>query len=413
MIPPHKLIIALLLMGCTAFAQQFTVQAKVDGIKQSGLHSIPLSAEFRTYADANLGGLRLIDSKGNEVPYFINIEQQSEAKYGYTEYPLVYKKKVADTVSEYVVKNNTGKTLRELTLAIANTDAAKTYTISGSYDDVQWFGLVNNQQLDGLYSPTDTLVYKTVSMPPNAYPYLKVSFSDKKSLPINVISIGKVTGSAATPPILQKAYKPFIQTLEMPLEKKTRITVSFNTPVTVNRVSLDVKGPSLYNRDMVLLLPRTRMQRKKKVPYFETAGNYVVSSTAKNSFAVNLTESTFVFEIFNRDNLPLDISGVTVWQDPVNLVADLKSGETYTLKGGDPTLPAADYDLADFRDKIQSGLPVAALGKPAVLKPQPNGINGTKSSWIMWVCIAAGALVLGYFCLNLVTDMKKGQGKAS
>ena len=402
-----------LFVSCTAFAQEFTVASKIAPVKESGLHSVPLTPEFRAHADVNLYGLRLLDSKKKEVPYWINSEQKSAKEYGFAPYPIIYKKTVADTLSQIVVKNEKGVKWDNITLAIANTDAQKTYSISGSYDDAQWFGLVNNQVLDGLSSATDTLVYKTLSMPVNAYRYLRINFSDKKTLPINIIAAGKITGSKGAAPAFQQAYKPFVKTLQLAIEKKTRISISFNTPVSVSRIQLAIAGPSLYNRNVTLLLPRTRKQRKKEVPYFEEAGRFTLSSSAANSIDVNLTESAYILEIDNRDNPPLDITAVTVLQLPINLVADLKAGEQYTLMGGNPNLPQADYDLGDFKEKLQSGLPEATLLKPAIITPKAKGLNGSKSAWIMWVCIAAGALILAYFCISLVRDMKKGQGKVS
>lgn len=396
------------MISCTAFAQQFTVASKISGIKESGLHSLTLTPEFRSYADVNIDGIRIFDSKKKEVPYWINTDRKSTAKYGFTAYQILYRKTVADTVSQIVIKNEKAVKWDDITLAIANTDARKTYSISGSNDDKQWFGLVNNQVLDGLSSADDTLVYKTLSMPVNAYRFLKISFSDKKTLPVNVIAVGKITGTLL-PGILQEVHDPHIKILQLAIEKKTRITISFNNPVTVNQIVLNIAGPSLYNRNAVLLLPRTRKRRKKNIPYFEPAGNFMLSSSGKNVIDTELTESTFVLEIDNRDNAPLEIKSVKVLQAPVSLVADLKAGEEYTVKAGNIRLAAADYDLIDFKDSLPPVLPKATLLKPVSLVSQSKGINGGKSPWIMWACIAVGAVVLSYFCYSLVKDMKSNQ----
>jgi hypothetical protein len=403
--------IFILMLGFTGFAQQFTVSSKVSQIKSSGLHSIALSPEFRCNADLNIGGIRINDSKGKEVPYIMMTAEKSRIESGFENYPMLLKRVAADSVTQVLVQNLSGNKWNEITLAIANTDAVKTYSISGSYDNTEWFGLVNKQTLNGLSSHTDTFVYKTLSMPVNAYKYFKIEFDDKKSLPVNITAAGKITGKHITTP-LQEIPNAHVKITELHLEKKTRITVTFNELVIINQVSFGINAPNLYNRSATLAISRIQKVKKNTVTRLETVESFELNSSSNNTVTgLDLIENKIVIEIDNKDNEPLDIAWVKLYQMPVTLVADLKAGEQYTVLGGDAHLAPPDYDLNDFKNKIPKNLPQATLAKPEIINGKPKGINADKSPWIMWACITVGALILAYFCYNLVRDMNRNENK--
>ena len=406
-------IALLLLLNFSGFAQQFTVSSKISGVKERGLHSIALTPAFRSYADVNLAGLRIHDANGKEVPYILSSPGKSKIQSNFEKYPLLLKRVAADSVSQVFIQNLSGAKWNEITLAIANTDAVKTYSVSGSNDNSEWFGLVNNQTLSGLYSHADTEVYKTLPMPVNTYKYLKIEFNDKISLPLNITAAGKITGKPIVT-ALEEIQDAHVKITEMILEKKTRITVTFNHPAIIDQVVFNITNPKLYNRSAALFVSRTHTVRKKTSTYLEQEYALELNSSGKNIVSdLNLIENKIVIDIENKDNEPLEIASVKLLHAPVNIVADLKAGEKYTLLGGNIQLPEPDYDLKDFRNQIPAILPQATLSKPELVNAKPKGINANKSPWIMWACIAAGALILLYFCYNLVRDMKSSEKTAS
>lgn len=404
-------ILVLLLVTCHGFAQKFSASAKVSDIKTTGLHTIVLPPDFRSHADANRDGIRILNSKGKEVPYFLDDADKSISKYGFKPYTLVSKNKVPNIASNVVIENIPNTKWNEVTLAIANTDAHKSYSISGSHDNKEWFGLVNNQLLTDLYSHEDTLVYKTLAMPVNAYRYIKVSFNDKKTLPINVVAAGKVTDTL-TGPVMQEAANAHIKITQLYNEKKTRITAMFNNPVTINQIVFHITAPAFYQRSTKIQVSRLQKRRKRTYSYLDEVYRFDLNSASKNIAGdLSLTENNLVIDIDNKDNEPLSIASIRLYQAPVNIIAYFTAGEHYTVMAGDPQLTAPDYDIKNFKEQMPASLPKAILA-PTVLLAKPQGINGGKSPWIMWVCIAVGAVILLYFCYSLVKDMKSKEPTA-
>jgi len=405
-------IALLLLLSFSGFAQQFTVASKISKVEKNGLHTIPLTPDFRCFADVNLAGLRIQDGSGKEVPYILSTPEKSRIQSGFEKYPMLLRRIVADSVTQVLVEHLSAEKWQDITLAIANTDAVKTYSISGSNDNSEWFGLVNNQVLSGLYSHADTEVYKTLPMPINTYKYIKIEFNDKTSLPLNITAAGKITGKPIATS-LQEVKDAHVKITQMILEKKTRVIITFNHPAIIDEIVFKITGPDLYKRSAALFVSRTHTLRKKTSTYLEQEFAFDLTSSGKNSISdLNLIENKVVIDIDNKDNEPLDIASVKLYHTPVNVIANLKSGEKYTILAGNVQLPEPDYDLKSFRNQIPAVLPQATLSKPQPVNAKPKGLNADKSPWIMWACIAVGALILFYFCYNLVRDMKNSEKTA-
>jgi hypothetical protein len=402
--------IFLLLACCNAFAQQFTVSSGLSGVKTDGLHTFKLTPEFRLYADENQQGIRIYDSKGKEVPYAVSHKSKIIIDDAFNSYLKVSKSKPTDTSSAFVIENPSGKKLHEISLTIANTDAVKKYSISGSNNGKEWFGLVNNQTMDELYSPENTLVYKTLPMPLNAYHYLKIIFDDKHTLPVNVIAAQMLKEGTVYTPALDMLH-PKIKTVELPKQKKTRIMLQFGHPVAINRIAFTIGQPAYFERQARILVPET-IKRRKKVITTETAyETFELSSSAPNSIGLDMLENNFIIEIDNEDNQPLDVTSLRVYQVPVQLIAWLKAEETYTVKAGDPQLGKASYDLAGLSDNLPADIPAATM-LPAEKITVAAKTTSTKSTpWIMWGCIATGAAIVLYFCISMVKDMKKKENQ--
>jgi hypothetical protein len=404
-------IVLLLLLSYNGIAQQFTVSAKVKNIGKDGLHSIALTPDFRKHADANLAGIRIEDSNGKEVPYFLSSTGKSRIESRFTKYPMLLKRVATDSVTQIFIEHVSGEKWNEVTLAITNTDAVKTYSISGSNDNTEWFGLVNNQTLSGLYSHADTTVYKTLPMPVNTYKYLKIEFSDKASLPFNITAAGTITGKPITNE-LQEIRDAHVKITEMILEKKTRVTITFNNPAIIDRMVFDIKAPQLYKRNAAIFVSRSHTRRKKATTYLEQEFAFNLTSSGKNVIDdLNLIENKIVIDIDNKDNEPLEIGSVKLYHTPVSIIADLKSDEKYTVLAGDMTLQEPDYDLKNFKNQIPDVLPQATLSKAEFTTGRAKGINADKSPWIMWACISIGAIILSYFCYSLVRDMKNSENQ--
>ena len=401
----------LLFLSLTLFAQEqedYTLSATLTGIKTSGLHSVLLVPEIRSFSDRNLNDLRIFDSNNNEVPYFKagNVQNTTAA---FTEFPILSRNIIPGKSSVVIFENPTEKVLNEITLAISNSEVTKTYNISGSSDQKSWFGLLNKQQLSDLSNAENTWIYKTIALPKSQYHYFKIEFNDAKTLPIQLLKIGNlssITAASAMQEIKIENYR----TEQLTQKKKTRITLSFHNPQIIDQISFAIKSPLLYRREVTIAVPRTKKYKRKIQHYEQEMDFFELASNSSNTFDIpQLHEKEFSIEIDNQDNPPLVFSDIKLFQSPIHIIADLKAGEHYTLKTGNPNLSEPQYDISSFRNSISKELPEATITQ--LKKAETPDSDSPKKgfwheAWIMWACIATGALIIFYFSYSLIKDMK-------
>lgn len=400
--------IFLLFIANLSFGQYQTT-GKIKQVSENGLHEIILSPTIRTYSKQDLSDIRIFDSKGNEVPYFIQTNKNTSSN-TFEEYTIVSKIVAPKKNTSIVIAIPPNKNNNQLSLYIANSDAEKKYSISGSDDQKEWFGISNSNILSDLSSTSETSVIKTISYPLNTYRYLKIDFDDRKTLPVNVLKVGNFS-SQLQKSILSEIIPQKTSTTENHSKKETQIHVLFDTPQVINAISFEISKPTYYNRKAILYKKVKRETRRKSAEFEEEIASFELNSNSKNSFTISeIFEKEFFIKIENHDNQPLSISKIKYDQKPISIVADLNSGESYILKTGNKTLTEPDYDLSDFKNNIAVNLPQAFVYD---VQQKSKAINQTKAKsfwqqpWFMWLCILAGGITILFFTTSLVKDLKR------
>ncbi len=294
-------------------------------------------------------------------------------------------------------------------LSITNSDVTKSYNISGSNNQEEWFGLVNNSLLIGLENSQDTSVFKTISLPLSSYRYLKIELNDKKTLPINILKIGYFTNKTSSPNV-EEVFANNTRIQQIPANKKTRIYINFNRPQIVNQIGFTITSPNLFQRNAQIYVNKKKQMNQKSAPFPETIFAFELSSTQKNTFSIpQLFEKEFFIEIENRDNQPLNLAKIQFFQNQIAVIADLKANEKYTITTGNPKLHSPEYDLENFKNSIDNSLPEAKIYDIKHISTKEN-LTKDKSfwqqSWFMWLCIGLGGIAIAFFTKSLVKDMK-------
>ena len=402
----NKFIILLLSIN-GLFAQQNTT-AKIKSVNENGLHKIVLPAEIRSFSKEDLSDFRIYDAKKKEVPYFV-IQAKNQSKLNrFSEFKLISKNGIPKKKTTIIVETPK-KTIDEIVLLITNSVVTKSFDISGSNDQKEWFGLINKAQLFNLQSVVGINVFKTLALPLSSYRYLKIEFDDKKTLPINVLKVGVFTNKIINNKVQEIFPKSSIIT-QYPSQKKTRIRVVFDNQQIVNQIVFNTTNPNLYKRKGRVYLNKIREIKHKTETYQKTISTFELNSDLKKPINMNqLFEKEFSMEIENEDNQPLVFSEIRFFQNQVSIIADLKAGEEYGIKTGNPKAIAPKYDLENFKSKMANKLPETTIYK--IKRQNSNTISVKEKSiwqqtWFMWLCIGLGGIAILYFTTNLVKDMK-------
>ena len=398
----------LLLLAANSLLAQYKTTAKIETVKQSGLHKIIVPAEIRSCSKEELGDFRIVDAKGIEVPYYILQGNKDAASDTFSECKILSKTAIPKNKTILIFENPKAA-IDEIVLSITNSDVTKSYRISGSDNLQEWFGLVNNSQLNDLENSQNTSVFKTIPLPLTSYRYLKIEWNDQKTLPINVLKIGFFTNQISKSTV-EEIIPKNIKLLQIPAEKKTRIAINFNRPQIINQIGFTITAPNLFQRNAQIYIHKKKQINQKSAPFPEMIFAFELSSNQNNTFSIpQLFEKDFFIEIENRDNQPLTLAKIQFFQNQIAVIADLKANEKYTVKTGNPKSNAPQYDLENFKNKMSNNLSEAKIydiKQTAAKQNQTKVKSFWQQSWFMWLCIILGGLAISFFTTRLVRDMK-------
>ena len=409
-----KTSIKLLLMFCVtlSFGQKHTVEGEIKPVKEAGLHHITVPYNFRTHATANLRDLRILDAKGNQVPYFLKsaTAYKTTQVSDFKEFTIISNSQETNKSSTYIFENP-DKSIKQAVFLIANYQGSKNYKLEGSNNNKKWFGIVNNGQLDNLSHPEDTEVYKVINFPLGAYRYLKVVFNDKYSLPINLLKIGKVSAEKETISPIKMDDIP-VKTISFSEEnKKTQVHIVFERPEVIHQMKLNITGPELYSRDAKLYTLKSREEKRNIETYKSVIRSVSLRSDKDLVFDMSsIVEGELYLEIENKDNPKLQISSIEFLQKPVYMVAALNPGTTYKVTAGNKGLNFPDYDISEVANTLNKTLALATITSIKAVKQTQETITETsfwQQPWFMWCCIGVAGLFIGIYASNLIKDLNK------
>ncbi|KIA90547.1 hypothetical protein [Kaistella jeonii] len=400
--------VLFLMIAAWSSAQNFT--GTLQPVEKDGLTQIIVQPELLSALQNNWDHFRILDSKKNEVPYVLNPNLSSNKKSVVENLKIVAVNTLPNISTSVIISNENAVKIDQLNLTIANTNVGKIYSISGSNDQNQWYGLVYNESLNDLESATNTEVLKNFRFPLNNYKFLKFEFVDKKSLPIQVLAASLKSDQATQEvPLIQ--LKNFKQTVSQnKTDKTTRIDIAFNSKQVINGLKFTISAPQFYLRDAAILVNRTKVVKREEKNYLESLVDFQLNSKAPNQFKFGeIFEKNLSIIIQNEDNLPLQISDIQFFQEPVLLISELKAGEKYNIVI-DSTLLRPRYDLSNFEENVQSQLQqteISNLSKVTAINHNKNENVFWRTPLFMWLCIGLALLVIGYFSMGLLKDLGK------
>lgn len=402
---PMKKIVSLTVILVSFFGYSQNFKGEINDVKQSGVNQITIAPQIRAVAKNDLRYLRIVDRGNNQVPYII-VDGQNRRE-SYQPFAIISKENLQDSITSIVIQNEERKEISQFGLQIANSALTKSYSVSGSNDAKEWFGLVQNETLTNLIAAKGTSVSRTISFPTNNYSFLRIVINDKKSLPLNIMSVG----IAATQLIPENFLEVTNFTYKISEDKERKVTLIHfiaNNSFQIDALSFDIKT-EYFNRSATIVVNRTQKTKKRSVVYNENAAQFILSSKKdKTIYFDAIDQKEFTIEIENQDNQPLNISDIKVLQKPIVVVSRLIQNEKYQVIV-DATLSKPNYDLENFIAEKRVNFPEVRIVN-FKKEDAKKTVHVEKSFWqtnlFMWICIVFGGGIVAYFAFGLLKDMK-------
>ena len=390
----NKLVILLLLLlPAMAYCQQFSHAAKLDNITADGFYSIQIDPEISANTDASLKDLRIVNSKGNQVPYLLKTILPELKNDDFVSLPITGNS-VNDSGQTTLLLDNTQKAyISEIALVVRNASVSRIARLSGSDDGIKWYAIAEGVELRGGQNADKDRFVLNINFTVSSYRYLKLVINNYKNDPLNIIAANYKAIIPWKKPNYQKD-NPAVQFFQKDsADGYSYIKVLQQKPYHINEIWVAVDKPKFYNR---------RLEVQWKTGYAE----FMIRPNASAYSFPTFNDTEFRLRIYNGDNPPLKIAAIYTSQDAKYLVTYLEKGDSYELLMGNAQANVPDYDLSSFKDSIPANTPAVKVLNIRANDQQP-GKEEKKSNVSLWLIIIAVLAILSFFTWNLTKELKK------
>ena len=242
------------------------------------------------------------------------------------------------------------------------------------------------------------------NIPTTGFNFYKFVFNDYKDESVEVLKV-----YAISKPDVNKEYfelvKPFINhkdTLD-----KTIISLKFTSSYFIDKISFRIKGSTYYLRRASIYKEINKVQNTGGALYFDDISQEFFLGSDRNNMVIlpRFKTKDLKLVVDNKDNIPIRVVDVNVYQLKNYIITYLERGKSYKLKFGKPEAEFPVYDLSYFKESVPQEIPVIDILNTKRVYYGDNG-DQAKLVWhippyYLWI----GILIVGIILLFLTTRM--------
>lgn len=398
-------ILMLTALTSLSYAQRFHAESNLPPVVEDGFYRINLSPDISPYVNRAITNVRIIDSKGKEVPYLFEQEQPSYQTTVFRDYSIVSKDQKRDCCTSLVLHNPQSKPINNISLSIRNAEVTKRATLMGSDDKINWYALKEQFVIHSISDQHNTSTIRIVDFPLSNYAYYKLDIEDSISAPLNILAAGyyeMMTEDGKFTEVAVRSHK--VDSARM---KTSFLILRFDTVQVIDKIILSMKGTPYFLRRGAILQKMQVKSKKKESFFYNELVQFILSSKQPATIELDRARGNeFVIRIDNDDNPPLEISSVKAFQLNRYLTAWLNKDERYSLNFGDESMQSPTYDIGYFKENIPEE--VTTLNASAVHKyvrpPDSPRSDFFTSRIIIWTAIVSVIIALGIMAIKMVRE---------
>jgi hypothetical protein len=376
--------------------QSFKYEAKIDPVSKAGFYAIYMTPALSSYVRTDFSDLRINDEKNNPVPWILGSNIPASNPDIFRPLKIITNEIIDSGRTLLIIENEPAAQTDAIYLRIKNAAVSRTINLSGSEDMHKWFSIEENISLEKRFIKDKDSYLEKISFPLSSYRYFRIIIYNGKNDPLNITEAGHNTKRDPVSASL------FIENPDGPyLRNDSSDHISYLTILNprayhISRVGLHIKGPKFFHRHVDLFHEQ------------QLEGSFLISSdSAFNFFVPVFNDSSFQLRIYNEDNPPLGIAGVTTAQNAERIIAWLEPGIHYQMKMKNEKTESPHYDLLNFKDSIPLIIPaltISVIEPVAINNPAPDK-GFFKKNWL-WPVMIIVLLVLTFFTARLVREIQ-------
>jgi hypothetical protein len=393
----------------------FNFEAPISTPQAEAFFSLQVPPEVVGRCNENLTDLRLLNEKGKQVPYVIQIEERLNQEQIFVEYPIVSLTH-EDRKTVLILENPKKIPISNVSMFIKNADARKFARLSGSDDQLQWYTVRDRLTMQGGQSWSDVQEVKILNFPLVDYRYLKLMIYDCWVDPLNIEKVGSYDYSREEGLYLKNPDPVFMQVPDSNMNKTSLFEIKWNEDYQIDRLHFDIGGPVYFQRRAEILtktvIEVSKSKWKSGAPKtydeWRVVGSFPLSSASYNNIDLNksLPKECYL-RIYNDDNPELEIETLQGSQLDRQLIAFLEKNKHYKLAFGDDELKAPVYDLRYFEDKMPDEMPELTVSKFTTIgsEDRPAPKLDIEAKKILWGVLGAIILFALYFTSRMIKQV--------
>lgn len=391
----------VIISHCFAQDKNFGYRRKVNDIKKEGWYSITLPPDIFAHCEDDQRDIRLFELTGNdtlEVPYLLK-KRTTQIKAKEIELDAINKSK-KDDILFLTFELNPGEKINYINLQFEQTNYFAFVTIEGSDDKKQWYEIVDDQRIFSVDNSAGKYQFGVVNFAVTNHKYLRARVKSDKPL----------TFARALFSHLEISEGSFIDiplTWTVTNQKNTHqtivdITLDYYRPVSHLSVMIDNKI-DFYRHCHVSMLSDSFETQKGWIKSYQSLNDEFLTSFKGNEFTFdNIQTRILRLTIDNQDNAPLVITDIKGKGPAIDLIANLKSQETF-LFYGNRAMGFPSYNIAYFEEKIPNEVTPLSLGpEENIDHPKTQVAALFESKMWLWATMIILIAVLGYFTLKMM-----------
>ncbi|MDP3930199.1 MAG: hypothetical protein Q8R57_14355 [Bacteroidota bacterium] len=395
------------------FAQDFSRVYAVEKVEKSAWYKIPLNEDLLGNAKFDYTDIRLFSTNDSllEIPYLLQEELPQTPSTCFVPFGIEV---TSQKGVQQVLVQTDGSNLNTLLLKVGNHKNARVFSLAGSHDKKEWFGISDSEFLPVTLQNLETFYWHRLYFPSTKYAFLRLQFLDSTQAKIEIISVGgSVFSKAEKQPILPLVGIQYL--IEHLPNKTSMIKVFSKQKQWIHQMAFSIKNPMFYSREVSLYTKELVQAKRRKKVWQETGvGHFELRAHSNQSFALNhYLDDTLYIAIDNQDNMPLPIAEILFFQRAIHLFAYLEEDKLYLLKCGNTALSKPQYDLSSFakliQDSVARSLHYSLVPTTTETQIAVKEVPFYEQKYFLWICIFVGAITLFFFSWKLLQEKKNGE----
>lgn len=333
-------------------------------ISGQGIGRIKLDAEVYNHSKPDLSDIRVVNLKGSEIPYKINVHRDYEKTekffphfYNLSHLPGQYTVFYLDFGKEPPIINS-------INIRTPNRNFKRRVEIWGSDNAKKWLMIRNNAYIFNFHTQDYTTSYTEIKIPDTKRRYLKILIwnNKEKTLKIKGCNILRRTVIKAKKDVVSS--KIILQKEDKEKKRSEIIIDSEHNNVPKSELTFYIPGTQLFYR-IVLVSGADDMKN------WHILGSDIIYryNNSKEKTNISFKETGYRYIkvwILNEDNQPLPIRKVAVMGYPREILFFTKPDEKYLLFYGNLDAKRPIYDIEKLLPYMESARITGKIGKEKI-----------------------------------------------